>query len=470
MSTGFITAKSFIFRTHLSPMDENSIISSQGNPAFFQKILEQSNDMISVSDLHGHFLYVTPSLSSQLGRPAAALYRMSLFDQFYLQDGHDVQPFFTGSGVNLGCSHDLNLAYKDEAGKVFGLKATLTNLLGDDTLKSIVIHYHEALEIKAEDFFANEANLKAVLESSNDGFIITDRNLKIQSFNRIAQKQVAIHKGGRILAECADIFDYVRPQDQEKFQEVFARVLQGEDVNADWTYHTEDGEMWTQYCIYPVKDGEEIIGTCIVGRDVTEAKKAENKLRLSEERYRTLIREGSDLTNIIDFEGNYVMITAALKSVLDPRYVGKNAFELVHPDDKEQLRRDFEKLKHTRRVKSAPYRFRVNENEYFWLETVGTNLMDDPAIQGIVINSHDVTDTVNHIKEIEHRNELLEEIAWVQSHLVRAPLARILGIIEILKNSKKDLEELLPHLENSAVELDQVIMDITQKSRELGDK
>ncbi len=79
----------------------------------------------------------------------------------------------------------------------------------------------------------------------------------------------------------------------------------------------------------------------------------------------------------------------------------------------------------------------------------------------------DVTERLNYIKAIEAQNEKLKEISWIQSHIIRAPLARIMGLIEIFKGLEVDCEEkkqLLEYLLLSANELDDVIMNITDLS------
>ena len=79
----------------------------------------------------------------------------------------------------------------------------------------------------------------------------------------------------------------------------------------------------------------------------------------------------------------------------------------------------------------------------------------------------DVTERLNYIKAIEEQNEKLKEISWIQSHIVRAPLARILGLVQIFKETKQDneeKEEMLQYLLLSANELDEVIMNITDLS------
>ncbi|MGY6520564.1 MAG: response regulator [Mongoliitalea sp.] len=68
---------------------------------------------------------------------------------------------------------------------------------------------------------------------------------------------------------------------------------------------------------------------------------------------------------------------------------------------------------------------------------------------------------------IKVQMEALKEIAWMQSHIVRAPVARILGLVSILTEPDTSLElikETLTKLEMSAKELDNVVKEITEKT------
>jgi len=79
---------------------------------------------------------------------------------------------------------------------------------------------------------------------------------------------------------------------------------------------------------------------------------------------------------------------------------------------------------------------------------------------------NDVTERVNHIKAIEDQNEKFKEISWMQSHVVRAPLARIMGLISLINNSTNEIEKqtMLNYITLSANELDDIIQKITDKT------
>jgi PAS domain S-box-containing protein len=79
----------------------------------------------------------------------------------------------------------------------------------------------------------------------------------------------------------------------------------------------------------------------------------------------------------------------------------------------------------------------------------------------------DVTERLNYIRSVEAQNEKLREISWIQSHVARAPLARIMGLVPLIENVKAtddDLKKMLKYLITSANELDDVIRDITAKT------
>jgi hypothetical protein len=69
---------------------------------------------------------------------------------------------------------------------------------------------------------------------------------------------------------------------------------------------------------------------------------------------------------------------------------------------------------------------------------------------------------------LEEQNQKLREISWMQSHVIRAPVAKIIGLIPLIndvKENKLEREKMLAYLLLCANELDEVIGDITEKTR-----
>lgn len=93
-------------------------------------------------------------------------------------------------------------------------------------------------------------------------------------------------------------------------------------------------------------------------------------------------------------------------------------------------------------------------------------LYNDHKAQISIIN--DITERTEYIQTIVKQNEKLKEIAWMQSHLVRAPLVRIMGLVNLIHDhnleDEKETKDLLSYLLLSANELDGMIKDISDKT------
>jgi len=95
-----------------------------------------------------------------------------------------------------------------------------------------------------------------------------------------------------------------------------------------------------------------------------------------------------------------------------------------------------------------------------------SNVIGHKGKKAKIVFANDVSERLNYIAAIEAQNEKLRDIAWVQSHVVRAPLSRLMGLIDLFKDNQNTDEEnclIADYLLTSAHELDDVIKDITDK-------
>src|SRR5918995_158001 len=126
-------------------------------------------------------------------------------------------------------------------------------------------------------------------------------------------------------------------------------------------------------------------------RDVTERKETEKVIKESEERFRSLVQNTSDIITILGADGTVRYISPAVERVMGYKpeeQVGINAFSSVHPDDRDRaLDTLAEVLK--RPGLHPPLEFRVPHKDGSWryLEHVVNNLLDDSAVRGVVVNS-----------------------------------------------------------------------------------
>lgn len=87
-----------------------------------------------------------------------------------------------------------------------------------------------------------------------------------------------------------------------------------------------------------------------------------------------------------------------------------------------------------------------------------------------IVLANDITDSLNHINTIEKQNSKLKEISWIQSHVVRAPIARLMSLVQLIEMENENSEtsrELLGYVLESAYELDNIVRDISTRAEQI---
>lgn len=180
--------------------------------------------------------------------------------------------------------------------------------------------------------------------------------------------------------------------------------LEGCRIESEIFMRKDGSSFPVRYSSTPIIENGTIKGAVIVFNDITERINAEEQLKKSEQRFKALVQEGSDLISIVDAEGNYNYTSPLYKDYLDlskTALEGKNAFDFVHPEDVEKLKKEFEALKVQKRIKSSPYRFMHKSKSWRWMQSMGTDLQDDETVKGIVINTVDITELIDTQKKLQ---------------------------------------------------------------------
>lgn len=181
---------------------------------------------------------------------------------------------------------------------------------------------------------------------------------------------------------------------------------------------TENGpvEVWLRFSIEPlVLNGRQHI--IIALHDNTISKMAEDEIRRTEKHFRSLIENSADAIVLTDAQSIIRYESPAFSRMMGWQpfeRIGKSSLELIHPDDLDDIKQLMMRiLLYPGDSYHAIFRQMHSDGKWRWIEGTCSNFLEEPAIRGLVVNIHDITDrkqaeeALNQkIEEIERFNDL----------------------------------------------------------------
>ena len=161
--------------------------------------------------------------------------------------------------------------------------------------------------------------------------------------------------------------------------------------------YTRHGWRWIAWSDKAVLDTKnkvvEIIG---IGRDITYQKGVEEALRRSEDRFRSIVQQLSDIVLIMDAETHILYDTPSIKYILgydEGFLIGNKGISLIHPDDNPMAEKELKKLlKNKDYIAHVEVRMRHDSGFYIYCEAIGINMLHHQSIKGLIITLRDISE------------------------------------------------------------------------------
>jgi len=189
--------------------------------------------------------------------------------------------------------------------------------------------------------------------------------------------------------------------------------------------HIDDDVFWrrdgtsfpVEYSSLPMTEDGTVDGAVVTFSDITARKRAEDAVRRSEERLRSLVQNAPDGISIIGLDGAFTYLSPAVERILGYRaadLVGRPALAAlpVHPDDLPAVQTVLAGLTaEPGGQRTVEARIRHADGSWRTVESTGTNLLGDPAVEGVVNNYRDITERRRMEEEMREREEQFRSLA-----------------------------------------------------------
>ena len=149
------------------------------------------------------------------------------------------------------------------------------------------------------------------------------------------------------------------------------------------------------------------VAILIIDRATRRQQEAETEVRRSEERFRALVQNATDMIMVVGTDEVVQYVSPAAERELGwkaSELEGRRALELVHPDDLDSMKSVFSDVaERAGELIQLDLRMRTREGEWRWFEVGATNRLADPSVNGFVANFHNVTERRRFQDELTYR-------------------------------------------------------------------
>jgi len=386
--------------------------------ALLNSILESTPDFIVVKDREGRYVAINSNAANFLGKPSEeiigkddlellpnAAREMMAKDRQIMATGitetyeEDISP-----DENPTTFLTTKAPWRDNQGNIVGVIATTRDI---SDRKQAEQKLRQTLEM---------------LDLASDSIIIRDMDDRIIYWNQGAEKLYGWTKAEVVGQYIHTFLETVFPTPLET---VLAEFLQHGSWEGELHHTTRDrrhiivASRWTLQ-----RDGEgKPCAQLEINNDISDRKQAEDSIKQSEERYRSLIAATSQLVWTADAEGRcpYLPSWGAYTGQTEAQMVGFGWLDAIHPDDRQRTNHVWMEAVQTKTLFEIEYRIRGADGNYRYFQARGVPLLDeDGSIRewiGTCTDIHDRKQAEDSIKQSEERYRSLtlaiSQIVWI---------------------------------------------------------
>ncbi len=444
-----------------------------------QSLMDHSPDPIYFKDLESRFLKCSEIMAAQIGlKSGAELVGKTDFDFFTeeearasFEDEQEIirtgrlllnkveKEFWIGTGKTVW-SLTNKMPLRNPAGEIigtFGISKDIT-----------------AQKNKEEELRRTQAFLNSVVENLPIGVFIKEaKELRFVLWSKNNEELIGLSRSEVMGKNDHDFFtkeeaDSFTAKDRETLAQGHLVNITEETIQ---TRHHGRRTLLTRKVPILDEDGRPayLLG---ISEDITDRKRSEEALRHSEERFRSLIENASDIITLVAADGTITYESPSLRKLLGyapEEVVGQNCLRFIHADDASLVQNVLMKLVPVpNSTATLEFRFRHKDGTWRVLETLGRNLLHDPNVAAIVVNSRDITERKQAELELKKMHQQLLETSR-QAGMAEVATSVLHNVGNVLNSVNVSATLLAEHSKKSKVyNLAKVVRLMEEHSADLG--
>lgn len=342
-------------------------------------------------------------------------------------------------------------------------------------LKVVVRHIDITERRKIEKQLSkSEKNYRELIENSQDIIFSFDKNGQFIFTNKFCQNALK-YTSKELLG--LKLFDIIHKDHHGECLLHLKSVLSGKkNRNIETVFVNKNKKnIYVEGSSTPIIEDGEIIGVQSFFRDISERKKVEINLKKSEHRYQNLVENINDAIIVRNLKGKIIFANQLFLDLLGLKkddLIDLSMDKYIAPGWQVEIQQQYKNIIHGKETPELiEYEGMRSDGTTLWLQDKITLLIEDNKISGTQAVIRNITELKRKeaelkklIQELTNRNNEMMQFNYIVSHNLRAPIANIIGLSNLISNeniNENEGKKIIDHIKVSSQKMDEMVKDLS---------
>ena len=352
----------------------------------------------------------------------------------------------------------------------------------EELLRSVTLQNARSILLarrRAEEELQKQSEwLRVTLASIGDAVITTDGEGRVTSLNRVATALTGWSQDDAAGRPLSEVFRIVNEETRQPVENPIKTVLAKGNI-VGLANHTvliakDETERPIDDSAAPIRDAAgNVLGVVLIFRDIAARRDAEEAMRRSEQRFRSLVIATAQIVWTTDAAGQVVEDSPSWRAFTGQTYDewrGWGWLDAIHPDDRERTAEIWRRSVADKTICETEYRVRTADGSYRWTAVRAIPVLEaDGRIREWVGMNTDITARKQAEEDLKEAGRRKDEFLAMLAHELRNPLAPIRNALQLIRlkggGEREPAMEMMERQVGQIVRLVDDLLDVSRVSR-----